>query len=189
MRRRTKTLLSAAVVTSVLFAMWLRLPRKAAVADVVLVISMNAKAYHSFFTACLTNNTTSLIALDPPIVQLEEESGRVLNNMAEIWVDASGNQMYTIPPNGVIFNSPQTDRSYRRLRVVIQYSYKANTVARFVSRGVHKIKFGFLPARFRNWMFDHGYVDGGMHGKLVSDWMVNPSFRPDHERAKPASVE
>lgn len=190
MRRRTKIILSAVMVTAVVLALWMGLSRKEPVTDVVMVISTNApKAYHSFFTAFLTNNTASLIVLDPPIVQLEEESGFVLNNAAEIWVDASGKQMFTIPPNGVIFNSPQTDRSYRRLRVIVQYSCKANVLARFFSLGLRKMNLSFLPTRFRNWMFDHGYVDGGMHGKLVSDWMVNPSFRPDHERTKPASLE
>jgi hypothetical protein len=189
MRHRARILASAIVIVVLLLVGWKALVSQTSVNTVTLAISTNApKAYHSFFTAFLTNNTTSLIVLDPPIVQLQEESGRVLNNMAEIWRDATEKQMFSIPPNGVIFNSPQTDPSYRRLRVIIEYSSKANVIARFFSRGMRKINLSFLPAGFRNWMFSHGYVDGGIHGKLVSEWMVNPTFEhADYPRWVPAS--
>jgi hypothetical protein len=177
MRRRGKILASATTIAVLLVIAWVALLGRAPVSAVSLSISTNApKADHTFFTAYLTNNTGRTVVLPPLVVQLEEEYGRVLNNMGEMWVDTSGKQMFTMPPQSFATVSPQADSTIRRLRVIAEYDYEAGVVPRFISRRVRKLNLPFLPQGMRYWMASHGYVDGRVHGRVVSDWMQNPMF-------------
>lgn len=178
MRRRTKLLGSATFVAILLLVGWLAIPRKAPVVAVSLLIATNApKAYHSFFTAFLTNNTASSIGLDPPVVQLEDQQGRIVNNLAEIWTEKDGKQVFTMPPRGSVYVSPQADRDHKKLRVIAEYSYDAGAFPRVVSRGMRRLPLNRLPLNLRGWLATHGFVDGKVRRQVESPWMVNPSFQ------------
>jgi hypothetical protein len=183
MRRRGKILASATVIVVILVLAWVALLGRAPVSAVSLLISTNGpKAYHSFFTAFLTNNTGRSVVLPPLVVQLEEDYGRVLNNMGEMWVDTSGKQMFTMPPQSFASVSPQADSSIRRLRVIAEYDYEAGAVPRFISRSVRKLNLPFLPQGMRYWMASRGYVDGRVHGLLEGPWIQNPMFEDSRGR-------
>lgn len=183
MRRRNKILVSATVVLLFAAIGWVTLFGKRSVSAVSLTISTNApKAYHSFFTAYLTNNTGRSMMLYPLVVQMEEDYGLILNNMAENWVDTSGKQVFMMPSQNIAAVSPQADSSIRRLRVIAEYDYEASAIPRFVSRGARKLNLNFLPKSMREWLLSHGFVNGRVHQVVESAWMANPMFEHSSRR-------
>jgi hypothetical protein len=64
MRRRRKVVVSAIALAVLLLIGWLVIPNKAPGSGLNLTISTNApKAYHSFFTAYLANDTGRSVVL------------------------------------------------------------------------------------------------------------------------------
>src|SRR6476660_8546325 len=110
MRHWTKILGIAVGVIVLLLLGWVGLRTPARVGAVALLIATNVPATRqSFFSASLTNNTTSAIGLDPLLVQLEDDNGQVFNSLGENWADKDGKQLFALPPRGVAFVSPQVD--------------------------------------------------------------------------------
>jgi hypothetical protein len=167
-----------AVIAVTLLVGWLVLPGKSAGPAVSLLIVTNApKANHSFFTAFLTNNTASNVLLDPPLVQLEEQQGRIVNFMGEMWVGRDGKQVFTMPSRAIATVSPQADSDYRRVRFVVEYRYDARGFRRVVSRAMRRLPRKLLPRNLNGWLASHGFVDGRRQGRVESSWMLNPSFQ------------
>ena len=167
-----------AIFAVALLVGWLVLPSKAQVPAVSLLIATNApKGYHSFFTAFLTNNTASTVGLDPLVVELEDQQGRVLNNLGEIWAGTDGKQIFNMPPRGIAAVSPQTDRDHRRVRLVAEYSCDAPGFPQVVSRVMRRLPPKLLSRNLRGWFTNHGFLDGKLHGRAESSWMLNPSFQ------------
>jgi hypothetical protein len=172
-----------AIIAVTLLVGLLVLPSKAPAPAVSLLIVTNApKGYHSFFTAFLTNNTSSAVGLDPILVQLEDQQGRVLNNLGEIWAGTDGKQLFTMPPRGIAAVSPQTDRDHRRVRLVAEYSCDAPGFPQVVSRAMRRLPLKLLPRNLRGWFANHGFLDGKLRGRVESSWMLNPSFQRTPDR-------
>ena len=176
-------------VTLVLLLSWVSLPTPARDGAITLLITTNVPAMRqSFFTACLTNNTTSAIGLDPLVVQVEDDTGRILNNFGENWTDKDGKQLFILPPGGVAFVSPQADPTDKRLRVIGEYSCVAPALPRFLSRGIGRLPPNCLPRTIQVWLLNHGLVDGSLHGRAESPWMLNPAaLRRSAGRPRPAA--
>jgi hypothetical protein len=156
---------------------WLALQGKSAGTAVSLLIVTNApKSDHNFFTAFLTNNTRSDVLLDPPYVQLEEQQGKVVTSMGNIWVGMDGKQVFAMPSRAIATVSPQADPEYKRVRLVVEYRYDAGGFRRVVSRAVRKLPRKLVSPNLAGWFSSHGFLDGRLIGRIESSWMPNPSF-------------
>ena len=183
MRRRTKILGSITIIAALILVGWLVLPGKSAGPAVSLLIVTNApKGDHNFFTAFLTNNTASDVLLDPPYVQLEEQQGKVVTSMGEIWVGRDGKQVFAMPSRAIVTVSPHADSEYRRVRFVVEYRYDARGFRRLVSRALRGHPQKLLPRNLRGWFYSHGFLDGRLIGRIESSWMPNPSFQQTPSR-------
>jgi len=174
MRHSTKILGTAIGVTGLLLLGWPALRSPTRDGAVALLITTNVSTTRqSFFTASLTNNTASAIGLDPLLVQLEDEHGLVLNGFGENWADKEGKQLFILPPKGVAFVSPQADSTIKRIRIVGEYSCDASFLPRLLSRGISILPLYFLPRNLHEWLVNAGLVDGRLHRRVESSWMLN----------------
>jgi hypothetical protein len=174
MRHRTKILGIAVGLIVLLLLAWLDPLTPTPGRAVTLLITTNFPTTgQGYFTASLTNNTRSAINLDPLLVQFEDDNGQVFNNLGENWADKRGNLLLFLPPSSVAFVSPQLDPAYRRIRIVGEYSCEASHLARFLSRGIGILPPNLLPGKLQVWFVNHGLVDGTLHGRVESSWMLN----------------
>src|SRR5260370_27883528 len=99
MRHWKKVLGIGVSVTLVLLLSWVGLPAPTRDRAITLLITTNVPTMRqSFFTACLTNNTTSAIGLGPLVVQIAEDTGRLLTNSVPNWPGTDRRQLFSLPP-------------------------------------------------------------------------------------------
>jgi hypothetical protein len=181
MRRRKKILIIVACVLGLFLIRWLTLPGKPPIDTVSFLVATNGpKARQGFCTAFLTNNTASSIGLEPLLVQLEDQEGRVLNNLGEGWSDKDGKLIFTLPPKSVATVSPQADPNHKRIRIVCEYSCDASAFPRFLSGGIRRLPLRPFPPGLRMWLGKHGFADGKLHGQVESSWILNPASETTH---------